>query len=175
MRIFFLWFGLLLLGSVQADSWYRWVDKSGSVHYSDAPPEDETEFQKLEVGVTPPANNADLPYETRRAQQNFPVTLYVIENCGDLCQQARELLGKRGIPFSENSLNTQEQLDAFKKMSGSAGVPVLAVGKLWLKNFQAEQWHSELDLAGYPKTAPFGTSTPTKAVKPAEEKSNPTP
>lgn len=143
----------MLMGSVQADSWYRWVDKSGNVHYSDAPPENTTEFQKQRVGVAPLADNADLPYETRRAQQNFPVTLYVIENCGDLCQQARELLSKRGIPFSENNLNTQEQFDAFRKMSGSAGVPVLAVGKVWLKSFQAEQWQIELDIAGYPKTA----------------------
>ena len=176
MKKFFWWAGLLLLiGSVQAAGWYRWTDKSGKVHYSDAPPADATDVQKQKSGEAPLTDNADVPYETRRAQQNFPVTLYVVDGCGDGCQQARDLLNKRGIPFSENSLKTKEEFDTFKKLSGNAGVPVLTVGKVWLKGFQAEQWHSELDDAGYPKTAPYRAPASAKPAKPAEEKSRQTP
>ncbi|MBI5437547.1 MAG: glutaredoxin family protein [Nitrosomonadales bacterium] len=138
----------------QAGKLYRWVDTQGKVHYGDTPPADtaRVETKKLSDNVTPVE---DLPYETRRAQQNFPVTLYVAENCTDPCDQARGLLTKRGIPFSEKKLVTREDIDAFKALSGFDSVPALSVGRIFLKGFQANQWNSELDIAGYPKTAPF--------------------
>ncbi|MDO8292170.1 MAG: hypothetical protein Q7T29_04830, partial [Gallionella sp.] len=61
----------------------------------------------------------DLPYETRRAQQNFPVTLYVAENCTEYCDQARELLIKRGIPFSENCCEPKKKLMHLKHFTTS--------------------------------------------------------
>lgn len=160
---------LLLFGGAQAEGWYRWVDKSGNVHYSDSLPVDAVEVVKQGIGVAPPTSDVDLPYETRRAQQNFPVTLYVIESCGEPCQIARNLLNERGVPFSEASLKTQEEFDAFKKISGSAGVPALAVGKIWLKNFLAKEWHSELDIAGYPKNAPYRLPAPAKPASQVEK------
>ena len=33
---------------------------------------------------------------------------------------------------------------------------LLTVGKTLLSGFEAGQWNSELDIAGYPKTAPYG-------------------
>jgi hypothetical protein len=63
-------------------------------------------------------------------------------------------LNTRGIPYSEKSLRTKQDFDAFKQLSGLGGVvPVLVVGKNFLKGFLAEQWHNELDIAGYPKTS----------------------
>jgi hypothetical protein len=141
--------------SVQAGELYRWVDSSGVVHYSDMPSADaeKVDVMKSSGEVTPSEN---LPYETRRAQQNFPVTLYVSKDCGETCDQARSLLKKRGIPFSEKALETKQDIDAFKQLSGIGGVvPVLAVGKNFLKGFLESQWNNELDFAGYPKTAPY--------------------
>lgn len=133
---------------------YRWVDAQGKVHYGDTPPADaaQVEPKKLSGSVAP---SEDLSYETRRAQQNFPVTLYVTKACGAPCDQARDLLNKRGVPFGEKSIGTQEELDSFKALSGSDSAPTLAVGRTFLKGFLAERWHSELDIAGYPKTAPY--------------------
>lgn len=174
MNKYLLTLGLMLLtGNVLAGGWYRWVDSSGNVHYGDAPPAEAVDAEKQRVGNIPPGDNADLPYETRRAQQNFPVILYVVEKCGEGCQQARDLLSKRGIPFEEINLKTQEDFDEFKKMSGSDGVPSLVVGKVWLMGFQPGQWHSELDIAGYPKSAPYRPQVPVKAVKATEEIPNP--
>ena len=140
--------------SVQAGELYRWVDSSGIVHYSDVPSADaeKIDSRRFSDEVTPSEN---LPYETRRAQQNFPVTLYVGDGCGETCDQARSLLSKRGIPFSEKLLRTKQDVDAFKQLSGFDGVPALAVGKNFLRGFLAERWNSELDIAGYPKTAPY--------------------
>src|SRR5450756_1383701 len=141
--------------SVQAGELYRWVDSSGIVHYSDVPSADaeKIDSRKFSEAVAPSEN---VPYETRRAQQNFPVTLYVGDGCGETCDQARSLLSKRGIPFSEKFLRTKQDVEEFRQLSGIDGVvPVLAVGKSFLKGLLESQWNSEVDIAGYPKTAPY--------------------
>lgn len=153
---------------VQAGELFRWLDAQGKVHYGDVPPAGAAQVTPIKSpAAAVPVE--DLPYETRRAQQNFPVILYVADNCAEACNQARELLGKRGIPFSEKSLITQEDIDAFKALSGSDGVPTLAVGKVFLKGFLAEQWHGELDIAGYPKTAPYRAVPPASAPAAASQ------
>lgn len=141
--------------SVQAGELYRWVDASGRVYYGDVPPVGamQLEVRKFSADIT---SSEYLPYETRRAQQSFPVTLYVGDGCGETCDQARNLLSKRGIPFSEKLLRTKQDVDAFKQLSGiNAVVPVLAVGKNFLKGFLESQWNSELDFAGYPKASTY--------------------
>lgn len=162
MRVFFFSIGLLLLviAGAQAESLFRWVDKDGKVHYGDRPAEDAIGAQQKRFGSQSATGEDELSYGVRKARQDFPVTLYVAANCAELCVQARSLLNKRGIPFAEKSLNTQEDLDAYKKLTGGTSIPALTVGKTVLSGFEAGQWNSELDIAGYPKTAPYG-SRPT--------------
>lgn len=165
---------ILPLG-VRAGEIYRWVDPSGIVQYSDVP---NADAERIDTNKSSEADTTgeNLPYETLRAQENFPVTLYVASGCGETCNQARSLLSKRGIPFTEKSLNTREEVEAFKQLSGIDGIPVLLVGKTYLRGFLAEQWHSELDVAGYPKIPPYRApgkpSTPDASnppAKPAEQ------
>lgn len=154
-RIVWLLGGLLIIQlTAQAEVLYRWLDSSGRVHYGDMPPAGPTQVEAIELAPAPPAD-VELSYETRRAQQNFPVTLYLGEKCAEYCKLARSLLHKRGIPFTEKALTTKEEIDAFKTLSGSDSTPTLAVGKSFLKGFLEEQWQTELDVAGYPKTAPY--------------------
>lgn len=171
MRRRFIWAGLIALacGSAQADGMYRWVDKSGKVYYGDTPAEDAAKVDKMKFGAVQAAGVNDLPYLTRRAKQSFPVTLYVAENCGDSCKEARLFLTKRGIPFTEKNVRTKEELEDFKKLSGSAGVPTLAVGQTWFKGFQAEQWGGGLDTAGYPQ-APSQPQPPANPSATKHEK-----
>jgi glutaredoxin len=157
-----------LFASAQAAGLYRWVDESGKVHYGDVPAPEikQTEKKKFSGGAAAPG--ADLPYESRRAMQNFPVTLYVADNCAEPCQKARDFLNKRGIPFSEKSLSDPKEMDAFRKASGSDQTPTLSVGTTWLSGFQADNWNSELDVAGYPKVAPYrAPAAPAPQPKPA--------
>ncbi|MEO8332133.1 MAG: glutaredoxin family protein [Gallionella sp.] len=151
----------------QAGELYRWVDKAGRMHYGDVPPADGTqvEIRKFSAGKI---SNEYIPYETRNAQLNFPVTLYVGISCGEICNQARSLLNKRGIPFAEKELRIKEDIDAFRKLTGSEGVPTLAVGKTYLQGFQSGQWHSELDIAGYPKIPPYRAPNIQPATPAAE-------
>jgi hypothetical protein len=143
----------------QASDLYRWVDKSGKMNYGDIPPADATNVERVKLSGDS-VQKESLPYETLRAQQNFPVTLYVSKVCGEPCDQARSLLNKRGIPFSEQLIRTKEDVEAFRHLSGIDGVvPVLGVGKDFLKGFSELQWNSALDIAGYPKTAGYRQST----------------
>lgn len=155
---------------VQAAELYRWVDKNGKVHYSDVPPADVADVERKRLSGTT-SQTEDLPYETRRAQENFPVTLYVASGCGAPCDQGRSMLSKRGIPFSEKLLKTQEEIDAFYKTSGSNGAPTLLIGKNYLSGFQESRWNSELDVAGYPKTASYRPriAPPAPAATPPSE------
>jgi glutaredoxin len=169
LKRIFLLMSLLMLTNVQAGELYRSIDKDGKVHYSDTPLEGSEDFEKLKL-ANEPVPSEDLPYETQRAMQNFPVTLYTFPECGSPCQHAREMLNKRGIPFTDKSLMKQEDNDTFRKESGGSQVPALKIGKTWLKGFLEEQWNNELDFAGYPKKVltyrpPVPASAPTQPAQ----------
>lgn len=147
---------LVAATSAQADSILRWKDKDGKVHYGDRPAEDAIAVEQKKFGATPASGDDDLSYAARKAKQDFPVTFYVAPNCGEYCVQARALLNKRGIPFAEKNLVTKEEIDEFKAKTGGNSIPALTVGKSLVSGFEAGQWNSELDIAGYPKIAPYG-------------------
>ncbi|MGA7594132.1 MAG: DUF4124 domain-containing protein [Gallionella sp.] len=139
----------------QASDLFRWVDSAGKVYYGDTPPANALEVQSIK-GSGNTSQNDDLPYETRIAQRNFPVTLYVGSVCDEVCNQAHSLLSRRGIPFAEKVLRTSKDIAAYKQLSGlDAFVPALQVGTTFIKGFQESQWNSELDIAGYAKTASY--------------------
>jgi glutaredoxin len=165
MKFIFFIIGLLALtlNSAQADTLYRWIDKEGKVHYGDRPADDAVKAEQKRFSAPSSAGDDELSYGIRKAKQDFPVTLYVASNCSEYCVKARALLNRRGVPFVEKNLLTQEEVDAFKKLTGGDSTPTLMVGKTPLKGFEEGQWNSELDIAGYPKTAPYGT----KPVQPA--------
>jgi len=152
MKKYILLASLLVLANAHAAELYRSIDSSGNVHYSDRPLQGSEDVEQLKLGKGPQPDES-LPYETQRAMQNFPVTLYTYPDCGSICQQGRDLLNKRGVPFTEKSLVKQEDIDAYRKDSGDANIPALTIGKTWVKGFLAERWNNELDYAGYPKTA----------------------
>lgn len=154
---------LALLGSIllasalaAAQTTYRWIDPdSGRTVISDRPPPAGARQVVKQAGDE--ASEAPIPYATRQAAEKFPVVLYSAANCLDVCAQARELLNGRGIPFSEKMLNSQEALDEFaRQLGGAATVPSIGVGRQSFKGFESTAWNKLLDLAGYPKSAPYG-------------------
>jgi glutaredoxin len=166
MKGLFLLMCLLMLTNLQAAELYRSIDQDGKVHYSDYPLQGTEDVERLKVDKEP-ISEENLPYETQRAMQNFPVTLYTFPDCGSACQKAREMLNKRGIPFTEKSLTTKEDIEAFRKDSGGGQAPAVTIGKTWLKGFLEEQWNNELDFAGYPKKN-LTYRPPVPASAPAE-------
>ncbi|MCA0186896.1 MAG: DUF4124 domain-containing protein [Proteobacteria bacterium] len=132
-----------------AQSAYRWVDEQGRVQYSDQPPPQS--IKKFEERkVQPNRGDALEPYENRKAASSFPVTLYTGKDCGKPCDDGRALLKKRGVSFSETSIETAEQVAEFKKRFGTEPyVPALAVGRKMEAGLAEGLWHSLLDDAGY--------------------------
>ena len=160
--------------AAHAQTTYRWIDKStGQTVYSDQPPPpgirysiqgsatraDETS-DSADSGAPANAPPAALSpsYAVRQAAAKFPVVLYTSPNCVSECQQARALLNGRGTPFSEKQLISQNDVDQLAaRLGGAASVPSLTVGRESYSGFEAPAWHNLLDLAGYPKTAPYGS------------------
>ncbi len=161
---------MLLLSSamgsnVNAQELYRWVDKDGKVHYSDMPPPANVKnAQQKKLGDSV-IEQDKLPYAFKIAMQNYPVTLYT-SDCGEVCERARALLNKRGIPFRErNPLTDGDAAKDLKELAGGLQVPTLFVGNNQLKGFQESGWNSALDDAGYPASNPLARpqSAPVKS------------
>jgi glutaredoxin len=141
-----------LSGAALAAQLYRWVDEKGNVEWRDTPPPSSAPAKKIEQrkigGGAVPA--AELPYSVQQAAKNFPVTLWITD-CGDACNKARAHLERRGVPHTER--DPRSDFENFKKLTGSAEVPVVFVGSTRLKGYLEAEWDAALDRAGYPRTA----------------------
>lgn len=157
MRIFPLCLVSLavLASGADAQSLYRWVDKDGKVHYSDQPPPKEIKKVGQPRLGRSSIETSDLPYEAKKAAQDYPVRLYTTADCVAECKAARDYLAKRGIPFSEQSLATPEDGEAFKKIfrTDQLQIPAITVGNRQQIGFAEDSWAALLDTAGYPRTA----------------------
>jgi len=156
----------LACAGAQAD-FYRWVDAKGKVQYSDQPPPANIKkFEKMKAAGGKPSD-APLPYVLQQAVNKFPVTLFS-SDCGEPCVKARELLAKRGVPYTEMDATNPAAQEELKKLTGGLiQVPVLKVGNDALRGFAESKWNTSLDAAGYPQTAMIPPRAPTKP-KPAK-------
>ncbi len=151
-KIIFMILALLLLTTQGfAAQLYRWVDEKGNVEWRDTPPPlTAKKIEQRTIGTGTP-QTASLPYSLQLAVKNFPVVLWA-NNCGELCDKARTHLSRRGVPYADR--NPQSDPEGFKKVSGGdMSVPLLFVGNTKLRGYLESAWDSELDIAGYPKTA----------------------
>ena len=164
--------GALLATATQAQQVHRIVGPDGKVTFSDRAPEDKkAQSTVLSTASGGAASNPALPTELRQIASRFPVTLYTGESCSP-CQQARQLLVQRGVPFTERSVNTNDDIDALRRLSGESALPFGTIGRQQLKGFSDAEWTQYLDAAGYPAqsrlprgyTQPAATPlAPTKA------------
>lgn len=148
---------------------YQWKDAQGRTVYSDQPPPPGTTTARqknfkgnfIEMGES---------YSARIAREKFPVTLYVTD-CGAPCDQARQLLSERGVPYSgKDPQASPEARTDLQKLTGRLNVPVLVVGEDKIDGFETGQWQALLDKAGYPKSPPPGrpaSTFPSAAGAPA--------
>ena len=143
------------IGLAQAQTAYHWVDQNGKVHMSDRPPPPATGRVVQEKILAAPAADKTASFALRDAASKHPVTLYVGEPCGSDCQTARDLLTKRGVPFTEKALLTDDDVAELKNLLGTteAMVPSLQVGTRTTRGFLDSDWNNLLDAAGYPKAA----------------------
>lgn len=158
-------FALLAGGEVSAQQLYKWVGADGKITYSDTPPPKSArrvETKALGVGTTVDTEN--LPYEVAQAVKTSPVTLYTTTAC-TACDTARAFLGKRGVPFSEKTVTTADDVQRLKQAGGDGTLPLLLVGRLKRIGFESAAWSGMLSAAGYPETSKLPrTYTNPKAI-----------
>jgi len=149
---------LLITSLVSAQTTYRWIDKmTGKTVYSDQPPPPGATKVQTQGGSAP-SDDKQMPYATRQAAEKFPVTLYTSATCTEPCNQARSLLNGRGTPFAEKMIKSEAELaELTSKLGSEAVVPSIFVGQQSFKGFETTAWNNLLDLAGYPKSAPYGS------------------
>ena len=154
--------GLLLAGPATAQ--YKVIGPDGSVTYTDrAPVEAGAKVQAMRrdgsvaaaaasaVGASANPTVAPLPFELRAVVVRFPVVLYTTNNDCAPCLQGRNLLTQRGVPYTERSVSSDDDIAALQRLTGGRSVPALTVGAQALRGFQEQDWQATLDLAGYPK------------------------
>jgi len=144
---------------------YRWLDEKGRLHAGDTPPPSARDVEKVRVAPTP--TEPVEPYALQVARKNNPVTLYSTRNC-PLCDRARELLKARGVPFSEKSVVTDQQVEELERVVGRNAVPSLVVGTKIQDGFADSLYEAMLDGAGYPKKGalPARKQEPAAAAQP---------
>ena len=140
-------------GAASALAQYKIVGPDGKVTYTDKPPTPAD--IRLDNGA-PAATNGNatggMPYETRQAIAKYPVTLYAAKTCAP-CDQARDALRKRGVPFNEYSITMDADIAALQARFASTTLPVITIGSQTMKGYSANDLQGYLDAAGYPAQA----------------------
>lgn len=152
---------------------YKYVGSDGRITYSDQPPPtgakviDEKRLGRGGVASTPTV----LPFALQAASSKYPVTIYTGDKCPP-CEEGRNYLRTRGIPFTEKTVTSPEDIALFKQQSPDGTAPVLSVGSRKATGFAQGTWSSILDDAGYPATsvlpATFQNAVPT-ALSPSTQ------
>jgi glutaredoxin len=145
-------FLLSVCAAAQAEL-YKWVGPDGKVSYSDAPPPAAARsVEKKALAPASGASGAALPYELAEVVKTSPVTLYAAPDCTP-CDQGRALLAARGIPYSEKTVASNEDIARLRQAGGDAQLPLLLVGRDRQQGFSESAWSQALSAAGYPQTS----------------------
>jgi arsenate reductase-like glutaredoxin family protein len=81
------------------------------------------------------------------------VKLYTNSRCGPLCDEARAYLQSRAVQFTEVQVEDPVAVEELRKLTGQQNVPVLAVGSLVQRGYDAGLYARALDSAGFPEAA----------------------
>jgi glutaredoxin len=111
------------------------------------------------------SGNPALPLELRNAASRFPVVIYTGVDCVP-CVSARSLLTRRGVPFTEKTVSSEEDIKALQAMAGVARVPFATIGSQHVRGFSETEWTEYLDAAGYPKASQLPPSWRNPAPTP---------
>ena len=147
--------GLLLLACLSASAQvYKWTDAQGTVHYTDTPPPARSASQIRTPAPGAASVRTPLPYELARAAKASPVTLYTTTRsaCAG-CDQGRALLRARGVPYTEKTVDSDEDKEQLRQLAGKLELPLLVVGSRQIAGFQDAAWQDALSAAAYPRSA----------------------
>ncbi len=158
---------LLLANPASAQAMFRSVGPDGRITYSDRAPAAAGAKASVERRVQAPSSApaATLPYELREVASRYPMTLYTATDCA-ACTSARALLSGRGVPFTERTVTSNDDMVALKALSGDGSLPFATLGSQPLRGFELQEWQRNLDAAGYPKTSQLPSNWRVAAALP---------
>jgi glutaredoxin len=170
---------LLLAGlwvAAPSHAMYKVIGPDGKVTYTDRPPSaSQGRVSPLSGQSAPASLDVVLPLDLRQAIGKFPVILYTVTGTCGPCDNAKQLLRGRGIPYSEKQVVSAEDSEALQRLSGGQDAPTLAIGSQILRGLAPEVWNSYLDAAGYPRESRLPTGYQYPAAAPLTERREPAP
>ena len=158
----------LLAGNAHAEL-YKWVGADGKITYSDVPPPaNAKQVERKNLSI----DNSSVPFpaELAAAVAQNPVTLYTSETCTP-CNEGRALLKQQGIPFSEKTVSSNDDIAKLKQAGGDTQLPLLVIKNSKFRGFNSTEWRTALSSAGYPDTSKL----PKEYRYPAAESAAPAP
>ncbi len=162
---------MLFAGGAHAQM-YKWVGPDGKITYSDAPPPKSAAHVEQKDLSDSSSVSSNLPFDLAQAAKNFPVTLYTGTKC-DPCDDGRSFLNRRGIPFKEKTVTTNDDLARLKQAANESRLPVLTVGRNKQAGFEENAWNTALNTAGYPASNKLPKTYRNPAAEAAAPKSSP--
>lgn len=141
-----------LLTALPSFALYKVIGLDGKVTYTDRPPATTGGAGKVQPlsASGSPISEESLPFELKQIVDRYPVTLYSADKCAP-CENGRNFLRQRGVPFAERSISTQADVEAMQRLEGGTDLPVLRIGGQQVKGYSDTEWGSYLDAAGYPR------------------------
>lgn len=159
---------LLVSANVHAQL-YKWVAPDGKITYSDTPPPSSVKKVEEKALATGPST-VGFPFELAKAVKSSPVTLYTTAKC-EACTDARNLLSTRGVPYTEKTVNSNDDIARLKQAGGDRQLPFATIGSQKQAGFNSELWDTALTSAGYPASSQL----PKSYRNPAPEAAAPKP
>jgi glutaredoxin len=100
------------------------------------------------------------------------VTLYSTADCAP-CDAGRQLLVRRGVPFAEKRIVSDDDAAALERLIGARTVPSLTIGTQALRGLSGAEWNAYLDAAGYPRDSQLPRGWQSGTATPLVERSSP--
>ena len=139
---------LCLAATAHSQTLYRSVGQDGRVTFSDVPPAKAQADSVGKSGAPAGGGGQVLPYELQQVVNRYPVTLYSGDDCSP-CASGRNYLNSRGVPYTERTVKTADDVAAMQRLAGAASLPLLTVGSQQIKGYSDVEWGQFLDAAGY--------------------------
>lgn len=144
---------LFLVCNLAQAQMYKWVGPNGKIVYSDTPPPaNAKKLASKNFEASSNVSTANLPPELATVVSKNPVVLYTAPNCA-ACNEGRNLLRQAGVPFTEKTVKTNEDVDKLMQVSGDTALPYMQINKSKFKGLESNEWRSALKAAGYPETS----------------------
>lgn len=168
-----------LVAAAPAAAQYKWQTPDGRTVYGDVPPGSGARLMdgpadgRRDPSAAPTASSVPsaapqvpLPYELKLVSSRLPVILYTAPECGP-CVSARQHLAARGVPFSEKTISTMADFEAFKSRGFSENsFPAISIGPEKTVGFEAGAYDRLLTAAGYPRTSKLPAGYQQAAAEP---------